>query len=44
MPPEEAPWEGAMVRGEAHSLHDAVEMVFTAMACSQGWDEVVEDG
>jgi hypothetical protein len=37
MPPPEAPWPRAYVRGEARSAADAVRMALIAMEKSEGW-------
>jgi hypothetical protein len=38
LPVAVAPWPGAYVTGEAHSLQDASDMVTIAMDRSGGWD------
>jgi hypothetical protein len=37
LPPLLAPWPHAYVRGEAKSVDEAVSMILTAMAKSEGW-------
>jgi hypothetical protein len=37
MPTDGQPWANAYVRGEAHSLEDAVKMILIATARCEGW-------
>ena len=37
MPPKQAPWANAYIRGETHSLDEAVTMILAAMEKSEGW-------
>jgi hypothetical protein len=37
MPERLAPWPGARVTGQAESEDDAIRMILTAMARSEGW-------
>ena len=39
LPERMAPWPNAYVRGEAHSLDDAIEKICIAMQRSEGWVE-----
>jgi hypothetical protein len=42
LPARLEPWPHAYVRGEAHSEDEAVEMIVTAMARSEGWPPGIE--
>jgi hypothetical protein len=37
IPDSGAPWPGAYMKGEAHSLEDAIRMILIAMNNSEGW-------
>jgi hypothetical protein len=44
VPAAEAPWPNAYVRGEAETVHQAIEMIRTAMDRCGGWESVPLSG